>query len=69
MRGAGDLLGTRQSGYGAIEFARLMDARLVDLVRREAWAIYESDPALSQPEHAPLRERIETASAEFGDVS
>jgi ATP-dependent DNA helicase RecG len=68
MRGAGDLLGTRQSGLGMIRFANLMDARLVDQVQREARALLERDPELALPEHELLAQRTEGLSR-GGDVS
>jgi ATP-dependent DNA helicase RecG len=34
MRGAGDLLGTRQSGMSGLDLTYLMDARLVEAVQR-----------------------------------
>ncbi len=69
LRGAGDLLGTRQSGYGHLDFARLMDPRLVDLVQREARALVEQDPDLAAPEHGLLAERVSAVAVETGDVS
>ncbi|MGB4677796.1 MAG: ATP-dependent DNA helicase RecG [Aggregatilineales bacterium] len=70
MRGAGNLIGTQQSGFGTLDFANLMDSSLVDEVQREAWTVYERDPDLSAPEHELLRARVEEIKVEeFGDVS
>ncbi|MBN1313286.1 MAG: ATP-dependent DNA helicase RecG [Anaerolineae bacterium] len=68
MRGAGDLLGYRQSGFGDIHFANLMDARLVEQVQREARAIYEHDPELQRPEHQALAKRV-SCLGQQGDIS
>ena len=59
MRGAGDLLGVRQSGIALIRFADLMDPRLVESVQREVGTLMEADPRLEAPEHARLAERLE----------
>ncbi|HEC22954.1 MAG TPA: DNA helicase RecG, partial [Chloroflexi bacterium] len=71
LRGAGDLLGTRQSGFiGEIRFANLMDSRLVDLVQREARTVFERDPELVLPEHQLLALRVnELARRREGDIS
>jgi len=58
LRGAGELLGTRQSGQTAAKLAEMMDARLVAIAQVEARTLYEEDPMLSSPEHVPLRERV-----------
>jgi ATP-dependent DNA helicase RecG len=55
-RGPGEFLGTRQSGLPDLKVANLIrDARLVELARREAFAVFERDPGLSAPDHARLR--------------
>ncbi|MBX3061716.1 MAG: ATP-dependent DNA helicase RecG [Anaerolineae bacterium] len=57
MRGAGDLLGTRQSG-GVARLGEHMDVKLVSEAQLEARTIYEEDPALMQSEHVALREKL-----------
>jgi ATP-dependent DNA helicase RecG len=54
LRGAGELLGTRQSG-GATKLGEYMDSKLVSEAQIEAKTLYEEDPYLSQPEHTLLR--------------
>ncbi|MBN1427205.1 MAG: ATP-dependent DNA helicase RecG [Anaerolineae bacterium] len=68
LRGAGDLLGYRQSGLGDLHFANLMDSRLVEQVQREARAVYEHDPELHMPEHQALAERVARLNSP-GDIS
>ncbi|HVO43910.1 MAG TPA: ATP-dependent DNA helicase RecG [Aggregatilineales bacterium] len=65
LRGAGDLLGTRQSG-GAARLTDLMDVKTVEAAQFEARTLVEEDPDLALPEHAALRERIRHI---YGDVS
>ena len=73
LRGAGDLLGTQQSGHGAglVSFANLMDQRLVGEVQREAHALFERDPDLSDPNHKMLADRVQIVlhARESGDIS
>ncbi|MBL8046299.1 MAG: ATP-dependent DNA helicase RecG [Anaerolineales bacterium] len=52
LRGPGDFLGTRQSGFAGLHTARLSDIRTIEKARREAIALFERDPELSAPEHA-----------------
>jgi ATP-dependent DNA helicase RecG len=68
MRGAGDLVGVRQSGFGTFRFADLMDPHLVGLAQREARKLYETDPALEHPQHAMLAQRVRGPIG-TGDVS
>jgi len=59
QRGPGDFLGTRQSGFAELRMARLTDVRLIEKARREALHLFETDPDLTQPEHAPLARALE----------
>ena len=64
LRGAGEVLGTRQHGLPQFRVARIPeDAELLSRARRRADAMLAGDPALAAPEHALLRE---AASALFG---
>lgn len=59
LRGPGDVLGTAQSGLGAVRFAEwLSDMRLIHRASRDAAAILDADPDLLLPEHAALRELV-----------
>lgn len=57
LRGAGDLLGTRQSG-GAARLGDHMDIQLVQAAQLEARTLYEEDPTLQAPTHLSLREKL-----------
>jgi len=64
LRGAGEVLGTRQHGLPEFKVARLPeDTVLLERARALADALLDRDPALSEPEHALLRDAVE---ARFG---
>ncbi|MEK9165084.1 MAG: helicase-related protein, partial [Chloroflexota bacterium] len=72
LRGPGEFLGTAQAGYGQLRMAKLTDVPLIDLARREAESLFAADPALQQPGHAPLAEKLADfwkALEGAGDVS
>ena len=57
LRGEGEVLGDRQSGVPGLRLASLVnDMDLLQMAREDARAILEADPALTQPQHVPLRE-------------
>ena len=58
LRGPGDFIGVRQSGMPELRVADLSDTALIELSRRLAARLWESDPYLRKPEHAALRERM-----------
>jgi ATP-dependent DNA helicase RecG len=58
LRGPGDFIGVRQSGMPELKIADLNDLALIEQARSLAAQIWEMDPYLRQPEHAPLRERM-----------
>jgi ATP-dependent DNA helicase RecG len=59
LRGAGEVLGTRQSGLPELRVARLPeDAELLERARSRAHELIARDPRLSEPEHGLLREVI-----------
>jgi ATP-dependent DNA helicase RecG len=61
LRGEGEVLGERQSGFPALRLASLgADADLLDAAREDAQALIGSDPALARPEHAPLSDDVRT---------
>ncbi len=56
LRGPGEFLGTRQSGLPDLKVAHLVrDSRVVEQARREAFALVDRDPHLTDPRHAGLK--------------
>jgi len=65
LRGPGELFSTRQHGLPDLKLANIVDDyELLDLARRDAFALVQSDPRLSQPEHQALRQALRR---KFGD--
>ncbi len=59
LRGAGELLGTRQSGLADFHLASLArDGHLLTEARKEALAWLEGDPRLARPESAGMKELL-----------
>ena len=55
LRGEGEMLGTRQSGFAAFRVARLPeDAEWLERAREWARVLLETDPDLREPEHVLL---------------
>lgn len=70
LRGPGDFLGTRQSGFAGLQTARLSDLKTIEKARREALALFERDPELRAPEHAGIAALVARFWTEgAGDVS
>lgn len=73
MRGPGEFLGTRQSGFSQpalrMDLARLTDVRLVESTRRAARRLFESDPELADPAHRLLAQRVDRILDEKGEIS
>jgi ATP-dependent DNA helicase RecG len=69
LRGAGDLVGTRQSGSSVLHLAHEITPQLVDLAQREARTIYEEDASLAHEQHRLLAQRVQMLHNERTDVS
>ncbi len=70
QRGAGEFLGTRQSGFSELKLANLTDLKLIEKARNQAQALFERDPELNKPEHKLVVEAIERFWQEGqGDIS
>ncbi|MCP4639051.1 MAG: ATP-dependent DNA helicase RecG [bacterium] len=66
LRGPGEFRGVRQAGMSDLRFADLIrDVRLLDAARRDAQAILESDPDLTDPAHAA----VARAAARFRELN
>ncbi|HKI53435.1 MAG TPA: ATP-dependent DNA helicase RecG, partial [Anaerolineales bacterium] len=71
IRGPGEFLGTRQSGYASsLRMASITDVKLIEQARIQAQNVFDKDPDLSQSEHALLAETLGRFWGEHkGDVS
>jgi len=69
LRGPGEFFGTRQSGLPDLKAAQLADVKLLDLAREQAQILFESDPALSAPEHKLLAQRVNQFWSPTNDIS
>ena len=71
IRGPGQFLGTRQSGYNELKLASITDLDLVELARKEASALFQQDPELSQENHQQLALAVENfwTQKTTGDIS
>lgn len=54
IRGPGQFLGTRQSGYTELKFASITDLQLIEQARQHASELFRQDPELSQENHQKL---------------
>ena len=54
LRGPGEFFGTRQSGLPDLRMARLSDVHILEMARREATSLFQTDPVLRKPEHGLL---------------
>lgn len=59
IRGPGQFMGTRQSGYTELKLASISDLELVEKAREQATALFELDPELSQENHQVLARAVE----------
>ena len=68
LRGAGELLGRRQSGHDHLQFPELSTPELIELAQREARTIFEEDPEFALPEHQLLAQMVGARLAHAADV-
>ncbi len=70
QRGPGQFLGSRQSGFADLRMANLTDVHLIEKARRHAFALFDSDPELSKPEHQLLASSLQQSwDGSKGDIS
>jgi ATP-dependent DNA helicase RecG len=58
LRGPGEFFGTRQSGLPDLRMAKLSDTGLLELARKEAANLFETDSDLKTLEHRPLAKEL-----------
>ncbi|MBI3912196.1 MAG: ATP-dependent DNA helicase RecG [Armatimonadetes bacterium] len=59
LRGPGEFYGTQQSGFPPLRIANIVgDQQILEVARREAFALVAEDPDLAGAEHVPLWELI-----------
>ncbi len=62
IRGPGELIGLRQSGLPQFKLAEILrDAAILEVAKKEAFAVFEKDPQLLLTEHKVLRENLQKA--------
>jgi ATP-dependent DNA helicase RecG len=69
LRGPGEFFGTRQSGLPDLRMARLSDVALLELARTEAIKLFDKDPGLKKPAHAPLAKEVGRVWQGGGELS
>ena len=69
LRGAGDLLGTRQSGQSRLQLLELVSPELVAEAQREARTIFTEDPEFKLPKYQLLAESTNRLYPVSGDLS
>ena len=57
LRGPGEFLGTRQSGFPDLKMSSVTDLHLVRAAREAARRVFDADPELGAPENQLLAER------------
>lgn len=58
LRGPGEFLGTRQSGFPDLKMASVTDLQLVQAARGAARRVFDADPELRAPENQLLAKRL-----------
>jgi ATP-dependent DNA helicase RecG len=69
MRGPGEFLGARQSGFPDLKLASVTDVRLIEAAREAARRFFETDPELTHPDNRLLARRVAQFWKGEGEVS
>jgi ATP-dependent DNA helicase RecG len=59
LRGPGEFFGTRQSGLPDLRLADVADLRLLEVARREAQRLFDTDPLLASPDLRLLVQQVD----------
>ena len=59
IRGPGQFLGTRQSGYTELKLASITDLKMIERAREGASALFRQDPELNQEGHQVLARAVD----------
>ena len=69
LRGPGDIVGTRQSGYFRLRIADIIsDFELLKTAKQDAYDILKRDPRLLLPEHNVIRSVLLNAPPFFDKI-
>jgi ATP-dependent DNA helicase RecG len=69
MRGPGDFLGARQSGFPDLQLASISNLKLIETAREAARRFFDSDPELEAPENRLLARQVARVWKGEGDIS
>ncbi|MBN1810816.1 MAG: ATP-dependent DNA helicase RecG [Anaerolineae bacterium] len=69
IRGPGEFLGTRQSGFPDLKLASVTDLKLIEAAREAARRFFETDPELTHPDNRLLAKRVAEFWKGEGEVS
>jgi len=71
IRGPGQFLGTRQSGYTELKLASITDLKMIEQARKHASTLFRQDPELSQESHQALANAVKQfwTRQSTGDIS
>ena len=69
IRGPGDFMGTRQSGMPLLKIANLLrDIQVLEMARKEAFQIIESDPDITDPKHQQLNKVLKKFAGNYMEL-
>ena len=67
--GPGEFFGTRQSGLPDLRMARISDVAILELARKEAIALFQTDPDMKKSEHKMLAREMGRVWSDSGEWS
>jgi ATP-dependent DNA helicase RecG len=69
LRGPGDFLGTRQSGFPELKLTSMTDLKTIEAAREAARRFFKTDPELVSPDNRLLARRVAQFWEEKGEIS